>query len=236
MRVISCLLALAAPTAAPGNGGCCDVCGTQCSQYRLVARKVRVPVVVTETRLKSSIVEKMEERKETYTVFKRVPVTQKIMTEKCFLDTEIKTKTITKKKPIRVKNPVLRAYPVTVPYQEIEHSTVQREGCSGCGKICDEQPCTRCVIRERTEIRSDQCEREDVVIETTKRDISYCVKVPKMRKELCLEETIYKLVPVEKTRTVTVCVPEVVKTPVETKIRKMVTKTVYCCEKCNRKH
>jgi hypothetical protein len=80
--------------------------------------------------------------------------------------------------------------------------------------------------------RTRDCIRNDVVFEECKKTIDYCVKTPKFEKKTCGVETIYKLVPVEKTRTVTVCVPEIVKKPIDIKVQRKVAKTVCCCQEC----
>jgi hypothetical protein len=133
-------------------------------------------------------------------------------------------------------NPVVRTYTVNVSEQEIREGTVTRESCTACGKVCTEEPCTCVVTVERPETRTVTCEVPDVVFETKKREINYCVKVPKKQVTTCAEETVYKLVPVEKTRTVCVCVPRVIKEPVEVTVQKMVPQTVLCCESCCSKH
>ena len=92
------------------------------------------------------------------------------------------------------------------------------------------------VTRLATEMRTTECTRPDVVFVTEKCDIDYCVKVPKKRKELCSEETVYKLVPELKKRKVTVCVPEYVKNPVDVQVCKMLPKTIWCCQECCRRH
>jgi hypothetical protein len=82
------------------------------------------------------------------------------------------------------------------------------------------------------EWRSANCCKEDVVFETTKREIDYCVRVPKTHKQVCAEETEYKLVPVEKTRKVLVCVPEIVEVPEQVTVCRMVPQVKQCCPTC----
>ena len=217
-------------------GSNCDACGCNCQATRLVAKTVMVPTVVTERRFKSCVVKTMKEREETYTAFKRVPVTRKYTKKKCYLEDEVKTKMITETKCKHVKNPVISTVPVKVPVEEFHERLVQREVCTECGKVCIEEPCTCKVVRLKTDLETRQCEVNDVVFEKVKREIDYCVKTPKVREELCAEETTYELVPVEKTRKVQVCVPEVVKKAVDVQVTKMLPKTIYCCEKCAGHH
>lgn len=230
-----CFLMFAVGVVSAGNCRC-HHCGTHCQPGRLVKKTITVPTVVTETRLKTCIVKTMQEREETYTVFKRVPVKKTYNKETCYLDDEVRTKTITKKNCKRVKLPVTTDYAVNVPVEEFRPKTIHKELCSDCGKACIEEPCMCKVTRMTRDVRSKQCERDDIVFETIKKEINYCVKVPKKHTEFCREETVYKLEPVEKTRKVTVCVPEIIKKPVEVKKVKMLKKTIYCCEKCHKKH
>ncbi len=125
----------------PGNS-CCDRCGNACGKGRLVKKTIMVPTVITETRLKSCVINKSEEREETYTVFERVPVTQRFTKETCYLDDEIKTKTIAQTHCKRVKNPVVRTFSVNVPETTCREGVVRREVCTPCGgKVCVEEPC-----------------------------------------------------------------------------------------------
>ena len=225
------LIALATTSATAGD--CCDHCGRNC-QTRLVAKTIMVPTVVVETRMKSHVVRKMVEKEETYTVFKRVPVKQVFEKETCYLDDEIKTQTITQKKCHRVKNPVVRNYAVNVPVEEVRQ--VAPQSTCDCDHASVGQPCTCKVTRMKRDMATTQYEVDDVVFETITKEISYCIKVPKKHKEFCAEEITYKLEPVEKTRKVQVCVPEIVKKPVETCVTKMLPKVVYCCETCCARH
>jgi hypothetical protein len=215
-----------------GNTCSCDHCGSACDTHRLVKKTIMVPCVVTETRLKTCVVKRSVEKEETYTVFRRVPVTRRFEKETCYLEDDIKTQMIEKKQCRQVENPVVRSYAVNVPVTEVHESVRQREVCTECGKVCIEEPCTCKVTRMQREMRSTNYCEKDVVFETTKKEISYCVKTPKIHKEFCAEETVYVLEPVEKTRTVVVCVPEIIKKPIEVQVVKMLRKTVYCCEKC----
>lgn len=218
----------------PRSESCrCEVCGCQCCPCQMVNKTILVPMCITETRMKACIVKTEKERTETYTVFKRVPVKREYTTECCYMDTEIKSKEITKSKCRRVKNDTIFEDTIKVPTNtEIRHGTRCREVCTLCGKVCIEEPCTCCITRAEDEPRSRNCIRNDVVFEECKKTIDYCVKVPKFEKKTCGVETIYKLVPVEKTCTVTVCVPEIVKRPVDIKVQRKVAKQVCCCKEC----
>jgi hypothetical protein len=99
-----------------------------------------------------------------------------------------------------------------------------------------EEPCSCQITRLKSDIRTQEYCIDDVVFETVKKDITYCVKTPKKHTEFCAEEITYKLEPVEKTCKVQVCVPEVVKKPVDCQVVKMIPKVFYCCEKCSSHH
>ena len=230
LAIVSFGVLLASQGIAQG-GSCCDLCGNKC-KYKMVAKTIQVPITITETRMKTCVIKNMVEKEETYTAFKRVPVKQTYEKETCYLEDEIKTQTITEQKCKRVKNQVVREEAVRYPVQEIRHGTRQREVCTECGKVCVEEPCTCCINKEERGMQTRCYEVDDVVFEKTTKEISYCVKTPKKRKEFCAEETTYKLEPVEKTRKVCVCVPEITKKPVEVQVTKYYPKTIYCCEKC----
>ena len=235
LAAILALTCLPVIESAPAYADCrCDHCGSACNTHQLVKKTVMVPCEVTETQLKTCVVKREVEKEETYTVFKRVPVTRKFEKETCYLEDEVKTQTIECKQCKQVENPVVRTFAVNVPVTETHMGTRQREVCTHCGKVCIEEPCQCQVTRMQRDMRtSNYCEK-DVVFETTKKEISYCVKTPKKHTEFCAEETVYVLEPVEKTRKVVVCVPEIIKQPVDVKVVKMLPKTIYCCEKCAR--
>ena len=215
---------------------CCQ-CGKHGTECHLVKKTIMVPTLVTETRIKTCVIEKEVEREETYTVFKQVPVKKQYKKECCYLADEVKTKTITQTKCHRVQNPVSRTVAVKVPVEECYEGTCTQRVCDECGReVCVETPCMCKKTTLEKEFRSDCTSVEEVVFEKIKKDIDYCVKTPKKHTELCSEETTYKLEPVEKTRKVVVCVPELVKQPVEVKVTKMLPKTIYCCEKCGSLH
>jgi hypothetical protein len=232
--VFSAATQLAGTELLAGHLGC-QHCGAACESCQLVECTVYVPMTVMEKRVQNCVVNKTEQREETYTVFKRVPKTRKITKEVCYLQDDVRTQTITEKQCHRVMNPVVRMEHVNVYEPEVREMTVKREVCTECGKVCIEEPCTCTVMVKRPDVRIRQCQEPDVVFETTKRDISYCVKVPKKATIPCAEETVYELVPVEKKRTVSVCVPEIVPNVIEVPVKKMVPQKILCCESCRHK-
>ena len=210
----------------------CQSCGCECCPCEIRQHTVLVPMCVTETRMKVKIVKEMKEREKTYTVFKRVPEKQTYSKDCCYLETEVKTKEITKEKCRRVKNDATLEDTVRIPVIELHPGVRRREVCTACGKICVEEPCTCKVLRAEEQPRVRNCKREDVVFETCKETIDYCVKTPKSEKIECGVETVYKLVPVEKTCTEQVCVPKAVKVPCDVKVNRMVAKQICCCDQC----
>ena len=74
------------------------------------------------------------------------------MKEMCYLEDEVKTKTIECKKCKRVKDPVIRTYAVNKPVEEYRTKMVQREDCTECEKDCIEEPCTCKVARMKKDI------------------------------------------------------------------------------------
>ncbi len=210
----------------------CEICGRNCCPCEGRWRTVMVPMCVTETRMKVKIVKEMKEREKTYTVFNRVPETRTYSKECCYLETEVKSKEITKEKCRRVKNDAILEDTIRTPVVELHPGVRRHEVCTKCGKVCVEEPCTCKVIRAEEHPRVRNCKRQDVVFETCKETIDYCVKTPKMEKLECGEETVYKLVPVEKTCTEQVCVPKAIKVPCEVKVNRMVAKKIWCSDKC----
>jgi len=220
-----------------GNAdSCCAECGTPCAACNLVECTVMVPMQVVVTRMQPQVVRETKERQETYTVFKRVHASRQFKREYCYLEDQVKTKTITEKKCHLVRNPAVCTTKVEVPQVQVREEVVApcADPACGCGAACDIEPqvCTREVVVPVIEERSRPTEVPDVVFSTTKRQIDYCVKVPKKKVEVCAEERICKLVPVEKTRTVTVCVPKIVYQPVEVTVTKMMPQKILCCTSC----
>lgn len=212
--------------------GTCQRCQTH---GQLFVCTIMVPTWVSETRLESKIIQKSEEREETYTAFERVPVTHKFTKECCYLDCDVKTQEVVDKQCHIVQNPVEVLRHVQVPEPQLQTEMVCRKVCNPDGTVTIiQEPCTREVMVMRDDVQLSTCCRPQVVFEETKRDLTYCVKVPKKYEIPCTEETVHELRPVEKKRTVVVCVPEVVKEPVTRTVCKLVPQTVICCAKCAR--
>ena len=215
------------------NASNCESCGCNCSKSKLVKRTVMCPATVVETRMKSRVVYTNEQREEKYTAFERVEEKRQITKEVCYLEDEVKTKKIEQKNCKVVQVPVVRTCKCKFPQPEIRSGVRCREVCTECGcKICVEEPYNCEVVRMIDGVKSDNYCEPQLVFEKLEKDIFYCVKTPKKKKEVVCEEVVYKLKPVTKTRTVDVCVPKIVKEPCEVLVKKMVPKTIYCCEKC----
>jgi len=206
------------------------MCGTK--NGHLVTCTVMKPVTVTETRVKNCVVTKEVEREETYTVYRRVEESREFKRKVCFLDDEIKSKKITEESCRVVQNPVIQTYRVKVPVCEQHTEMVQAEQCMDGQMVLVEEPCTKCVTREREEVRTRECTEPQVVWDQKTCTIDYCVKVPKTREVPCTEETVLKLEPVIKTRKVTVCVPEIERQTYDVQVTKMFPETVCVCEHC----
>ncbi len=192
-----------------------------------------VPMTVVEKRqIQTCVVNKKEIRKETYTEFVRVPVKRQFIKEECYLEDQIKTQPITEKHCRIVCKDVVSNYTVMVPHQETREITERKQICTECGPVWLDETRTCDVTVLKPETRTETYQEPDVVFETTKRDISYCVKEPKKRTQVCRDETVYEFQPVEKTRDVEVCVPEIVKKQVEVFVCRMVPQTILCCETC----
>ncbi len=230
------ITALFAPalTKAAGLFGKCDHCGHQCDQRVLVECTVMVPMKVMETRMKSCLVETTEERDETYTVFHCEPVKKEIKKECCYLEDEVKTKTITESNCKIMDVPVSVAKNVKVPLIECVEECVQREVCTECGPVCVEEMVMVEKARMVDDVRVEQRCDPQLIFDVTKRDIFYCVKTPKKQTIECAVEETVKLVGVEKTRKVCVTVPKFVKQPVEVEVTKMVPKKIMCCVECSK--
>ncbi len=209
------------PTQCTHGHAACSQCGVCCCP--LVECTVMVPMTVTETRVQNYIVWKHVDREETYTVFRRVPEKQEFKKECWYLDDEVETKKIKAETCHLVNNPAIQTYRVNVPHCEIE---------TPASDPCMEDACPKTVVRLRKEVRTNDCERPQLVFETNTCTIDYCKKVPKKYEIPCMEETTYKLVPESRTRTVSACVPVVMRKPVDVTVQRMVPKTVVCCPAC----
>jgi hypothetical protein len=175
--------------------------------------------------MKTCVIKEQIEREEKYTAFEKVPVTRKIYSEHCYLNDEVKTKTITQKECHLIECHVEKTGTGITYHPEMRDVCIK--DCQGGSETrqCEvmvpaKQPCTQ----SWTELR--------VAMGTITKDIDYCVKVPKKEKVVCGEETLCEIRPVERTRMVTVCVPKLIKTPEEVLVRKMIPQTIYCCPKC----
>lgn len=242
-RTIPALLLLALPLTLPvvpvraevAPVAACPECRTATASP-LVACTVLVPTNVVEIRMQPCVVYETKERKETYTVFERREETRTFKKECWYLKDEVKNQEITEKRCQVVMNPVERTYKVQVPVTETRQETVRQEICTPQGLVCVDVPCTREVTTLREEERSLTCQEPDVVFETTKRQIDYCIKVPEKVTKECARDTVYKLVPVEKERTVQACVPKIEYRPIEATVCKLLPKTVQCCATCAKHH
>ena len=221
------------PNCHGGAGGCpacqhcCAECGTHCDPCDLQVCTVMVPARVVETRVKVDVVKEPENREEKYTVFQLVPKTRKYDKEKCYLKHEVKSKVITKEQCHLVKLPVERTVNVTTYHPE----------CREIGDPCGECPPQVCeVMVPTTQQQTGVCEEIQVAMAKTECEIFYCVKTPEKLKIPCTEEKYFELVPVTKSRTVSVCVPKVVRSPYEVIVCKEIPQQILCCAKCAKKH
>ncbi len=190
----------------------CHSCGAPSQKGKLVECVVMVPTTVVERRMDTRCVEGKDIVKETYTVFKKVPVTKQVMKKECFLVDEVKTQTVEKMKCHVVEVPLDIVYPA----QDLH--------IKGGGKPENKGPVT------------ENCTRNVVAIGKTKKDVTYCVKVPKYRETKCADIHTFELQPVEMTRDVHVCVPRIEKYPIDVTVCKMVPTKVECCSSCARHH
>ena len=89
-------------------------------------------------------------------------------------------------------NPVERKVKVQVP--ETQWREVPAD------KDCPNPTPQRCPVTVLREEERTVCLEEPALVwSTTKCQIDYCVKVPKTKKTVCTEDTVWKLEPVEKT-------------------------------------
>lgn len=210
----------------------CPVCGRRVPCCDVRERTLMVPMKVVETRMKPCVVKTMKEREETYTTFKLVPEEREYKRKTCYLALEVKSQEITKKQCRTADVPVTLSDEVRQPVRELREGVRRREVCTKCGKVCVEEPCT-CVVNRTVDVPRERtyC-RKEVVFEECKKTIDYCVKTPKFEEEVCAVEKSYRLEPVEKKRTVQVCVPEIVQKPTDYCVTRMVQKKVVSCSAC----
>ena len=236
-----CWLALSGLSAArlkaeSGKQGTCYRCGKSCE---LVECTVMAPTTVLETRMKPQVVFVQEKRVEKYTVFVLEPQEPETFKKTYwYLKDEIKTQEITEERCQIVMNPVIREHKVQVPVQELHTFPPADGGCATSQKLgeagSEAGSCQREVTVMREEIQACTTTEPQVVINTTKRTIDYCIKVPESYVVECGTETKYKLVPKPKMeeREVWVCVPKIEHVPVSVEVCRMVPQTVLCCTGC----
>lgn len=212
----------------------CRQCGEPCREYDLTPCTVMVKALVLETRMKTEIVHETEKREETYTVFVKKPITRQYKRQYCYLEDDVKTQTVEEKFCQVLQVPVTRTYDVKVPHREIRDLPCDGDTCSdkGAGKMT--QPTE--VVIERIEQRTEECTEPRLALGTKKHDITYCVKVPKKKTEICATEHTFELVAEERTRMIEVCVCRVVKRPCEVTVCKMVPQEIECCKECAAHH
>ena len=229
------LLSLA-PLAAQGNHFLrCHHCGKNCQTHQLVEKTIMVPRRVVQLQGKNCVVTKEEEREEKYTVFVMKPATREFKKECWYLDDEVKEKLITKIEPKLVSVPVSRTNHVKIPETVCIEETRCHQECTKCGPtcVCETCPVEKTYLHDSTELQ-EYCETQ-LVIDKTKCTIFYCVKTPKSHKIPCAEEKYFQLVPEERTRKVTVCVPKIEKQNVEVEVTKMMPCKIWVCEACTKR-
>jgi hypothetical protein len=231
---MACWLTLTGPgafrlEAGSGKQGACSRCGTSCE---LVECTVLVRMTVLETRMQPQVVYVQKQRTEEYTVFHREPEERSFSRTYWYLKDEVKTQEITEQQCQIVMNPVVREHRVQVPVQEIHEFPPANGGCEQSQKLGEQAACQREVTVMREEIRACTTTEPQLVFNTTKRTIDYCVKVPDSYEVECGTETVYKLVPKQETREVWVCVPKIEYVPVSVEVQRMVPQTVLCCAAC----
>ena len=213
--VIALALACHPPRAMSEHLGTCADCGGAVQKCELVDRVIMVPKMCIETVMKTRCIQVKETRDEIYTVFQMKPVKRQITQEKCYLVDEVRTKQIETEKCHIVDVPEITTYPP---------KSCQTCGDKGKGGV------------EVSKGATDNGCRKVVGTAVTKSEISYCVQVPKYKTEVCSEIETYELVPVERTRTVSVCVPRIEEYPCDITVTKMFPQTIQCCSTCALHH
>ena len=203
----------------------CQRCGNPCDACELARCDVWVEQYVVEKRVRTRVVKVPKQREETYTVFRKVPVERKYERECCYLKRDVATQKVTKKECHLVDVPVERTKEVTRYFCE-RREVMLDSPCSCC------EPQVRDVLVPFKSQEKEICTERRLVFTETKKDISYCIRVPKKKKIPCATDKTYELVPVEKKRIVTVCVPEIVREEIEVAVCKRVPKSMICCNEC----
>lgn len=228
----STLLGLA-PVVAQGDQFLrCHRCGKNCQSHQLVEKTIMVPKRVVELRGQNCVVTKEEEKEEKYTVFVMKPKSRDFSKVCWYLDDEVKEQVITKIEPKLVSVPVERTNNVKIPETVCTEEVRCREECTKCGPtcVCEVCPVEKTYLHDGKEV--ENCCEKQLVIDKTKCTIFYCVKTPKSHKIPCATEKYFELVPEERTRKVTVCVPKIEKKNVEVEVTKMLPCKVWVCEPC----
>ena len=215
--------------AGPPQKHACQRCGNPCDACELTRCDVWVEQYVVEKRVRTRVVKVPKQREETYTVFRKVPVERKYEREYCYLKKDVVTQQVTQKECHLVDVPVERTKEVTRYFCE-RREVVLDSPCSCC------EPQVRDVLVPFKTQEKEICTERRVVFTQTKKDISYCIRVPKKKKIVCATEKTYELVPVEKKRIVTVCVPELVREEIEVAVCKRVPKSMICCNECRQQY
>ncbi|MBP86803.1 MAG: hypothetical protein CMJ64_08810 [Planctomycetaceae bacterium] len=193
----------------------CADCGAAAQKGELVDRVIMVPKICVETVMKTRCIQVKETRDETYTIFQMKPVKRQITKQHCYLVDEVRTKSVVTEQCHIVDVPEITTYPPQ------ECKTCEGKGKGGV---------------EVSDGATDHGCRKVVGIATTKCEVSYCVKVPKYKTEVCAEIETFELVPVERTRTVSVCVPKIEEYPCDVTVKKWFPETIKCCSTCALHH
>jgi hypothetical protein len=211
----------------------CHHCGKHCQTHQLVEKTVMVPKKVIEIRGKNCVVMKNVEREEKYTVFVMKPDKRAYKKPVCYLDDEVKEQVITKIEPKLVSVPVNRVNHLKVPGEPVCSDELRcHEECTKCGPVC---VCEVCPVEKTYLVDSVDAQlynETQLVIDKSQCNIAYCVKTPKSYTIPCAEEEYFHLVPVERTRKVTVCIPKIEKQNIEVEVTKMVPCKIFVCEAC----
>lgn len=193
----------------------CADCGTAAQKCELVDRVIMVPKLCIETVMKTRCIQVKETRDETYTEFQMKPAKRQITKQHCYLVDEVRTK------QIETEHCQIFDVPEITTYPPKECQTCEGKGKDGV---------------EVSNGATDHGCRKVVANSTCKSEISYCVTVPKYKTEVCAEIDTYELVPVERTRSVAVCVPRIEEYPCEVTVKKWFPQTIKCCSACAVNH
>jgi hypothetical protein len=174
-----------------------------------------VPTTVIERRMGTRCVQSKGIVMETYTAFEKVLVPKTVIKTECYLVDKVKTRIVENMVCYLVELPVEIVHPV---------QNLRVKGTKGSGEP------------EATEPVTEHCTRTVVAIGTIKREVEYCVKVPKFHSTKCADILTYELRPIQRQREIHVSVPRIETYPIEVEVCKMVPKKVACCSTCVRHH